>query len=90
MRSPYITLGTRMTASAIWPRVSSMTRGSASSIDPAAWVAPKSSAAFCLNSTGSTATTFLAPAMRAPCTAFMPTPPTPTTTTVSPGSTSAR
>ena len=54
------------------------------------WVAPKSSAAFCLNSTGSTATMFRAPTILAPCTAFMPTPPTPTTTTVSPGMTSAR
>ena len=90
MRSPYMTLGTRITASAIWPRVSSVTIGKASSIDPAVWVAPKSRAAFCLNSTGSTATMFLAPTMCAPCTALMPTPPTPTTTTVSPGMTSAR
>ena len=64
--------------------------GSASSIDPAVWVAPKSRADFCLNSTGSTATMLRAPTIRAPCTAFMPTPPTPTTTTVSPGMTSAR
>ena len=34
--------------------------------------------------TGSTATTFLAPAYRAPCTALIPTPPQPKTTTVSP------
>src|SRR5205814_6294416 len=48
-------------------------------------VAPNDGAISRLKSTGSTATTYLAPAMRAPCTAFIPTPPTPTTTTVSPG-----
>ena len=40
-------------------------------------VAPKNSAESRLNSTGSTAITALAPAARAPCTAFMPTPPVP-------------
>ncbi len=83
-------LGTKITASAISPRVRSRTKGMASSIDPALWVAPKSRAAFCLNSTGSTAMTCLAPTMAAPWTALMPTPPTPITTTVSPGLTSAR
>ena len=53
------------------------------------WVAPKICACSCLNSTGSTAITWRAPAIAAPCTAFMPTPPHPTTTTVSPGWTSA-
>ena len=85
-----MTPGTMITASAIWPRVSSVTMGRASSMDAAVWVAPKSRAAFCLNSTGSTATMFRAPTILAPCTALMPTPPTPTTTTVSPGMTSAR
>ena len=55
----------------------------------AEWVAPNTCACSRLNSTGSTATTWRAPAIAAPCTAFMPTPPQPTTTTVSPGCTSA-
>src|SRR6516225_6139428 len=42
-----------------------------------------------LNSTGSTTTTFFAPAYRAPCTALLPTPPAPKTTTVSPARTPA-
>ena len=49
------------------------------------WVAPNSIAFSRLNSTGSTAITRLAPAIAAPCTALMPMPPMPTTTTVSPG-----
>src|SRR4051812_34559191 len=43
-----------------------------------------------LNSTGSMAMMFVAPAALAPCTALAPTPPIPTTTTVSPGFTPAR
>ena len=54
------------------------------------WVAPNSIAFSRLNSTGSTAITWRAPAIAAPCTALMPMPPMPTTTTVSPGATSAR
>ena len=42
-----------------------------------------------LNSTGSTTTTFFAPAKRAPCTALLPTPPAPKITTVSPAWTPA-
>ena len=42
-----------------------------------------------LNSTGSTTTTFFAPANRAPCTALLPTPPAPKITTVSPACTPA-
>ena len=64
--------------------------GGGEPVEAAAWVAPRSSAAFCFISTGSTATMSRAPAIRAPCTALIPMPPTPTTTTVSPGCTSAR
>src|SRR5258705_3655189 len=56
----------------------------ASSTDGLVSVAPKNFAVSRLNSTGSTATTALAPAARAPCTALIPTPPVPTMTTVSP------
>jgi len=42
-----------------------------------------------LDSTGSMTMTRFAPAAAAPCTAFMPTPPAPMTTTFSPGRTSA-
>ena len=79
-----------ITLSAIWPHVISVTAGNASSIEAKVWVAPSSIAFSRLNSTGSTAMTRLAPAMAAPCTALMPMPPMPTTTTVSPGRTSAR
>src|SRR5258706_12357912 len=73
-----------MTLSAITPQVSSCTRGIASSIEAAVWVAPKTCACSRLNSTGSTAITCRAPDNVAPCTAFMPTPPQPMTTTDSP------
>ena len=53
-------------------------------------MAPNSIAFSRLNSSGSTAITRLAPAIAAPCTALIPMPPMPTTTTVSPGRTSAR
>ena len=75
--------------SAIAPQVRSLTSAVASSIDAAECVAPKICACSRLNSSGSTATTWRAPDIDAPCTAFMPTPPQPTTTTVSPGCTSA-
>jgi len=52
-------------------------------------VAPNCMAFSRLNSTGSMAMTRLAPANFAPCTAFAPMPPIPTTHTVSPGWTSA-
>ncbi len=54
------------------------------------WVAPISLAFSSLNGTGSTATIWRAPASRAPWMAPEPTPPHPTTTTVSPGTTLAR
>ncbi len=79
-----------ITLSAIWPQVSSVTAGIASSIEANVWVAPNSIAFSRLNSTGSTAITRLAPAILAPCTALIPMPPMPTTTTVSPGSIAAR
>ena len=88
--SPYITPGVMITLSAIWPLVISVTSGMASSIEANVCVAPNSIAFSRLNSSGSTATTRLAPAILAPCTAFMPMPPMPTTTTVSPTCTSAR
>ena len=75
--------------SAMAPQVRSITSAVASSSDEAVWVAPNTCACSRLNSTGSTAITFAAPAMAAPCTAFMPTPPQPTITTVSPDFTSA-
>ncbi len=52
-------------------------------------VAPNSIAFSRFQATGSMATTRLAPAAAAPWTLLMPTPPTPMTTTVSPGRTSA-
>src|SRR5256886_4580805 len=78
----------QMTLSASWPRVRLTSVSRASSALANAWVAPNSMACSRLNSTGSTAMTFLPPAYLAPCTAFMPTPPAPKITTVSPGRTS--
>jgi hypothetical protein len=78
----------QMTLSASWPRVRLTIVSCASSALANAWVAPNSMACSRLNSTGSTAMTFLPPAYLAPCTAFMPTPPVPKITTVSPGRTS--
>src|ERR1700757_209553 len=69
---------------AISPRVRSVTSGTASSTDSATWVAPNSRERSRLNSTGSIAMMLRAPAILAPCTALMPTPPTPITATVSP------
>jgi hypothetical protein len=69
---------------AISPRVSSLTNGQASLTVAATCVAPNPRDRSRLNSTGSIATMFRAPAMRVPCTALTPTPPTPITTTVSP------
>ena len=89
MYVPLATPMVRMTFSAICPQVSSPTSAVASSKSLAECVAPNTWACSRLNSTGSTATTWRAPAIAAPCTAFMPTPPQPTTTTVSPGCTSA-
>ncbi len=73
-----------ITLSAITPHVRSVTSGNASSIDAAVWVAPNTWACSRLNSTGSTAMTCAAPDSAAPWTAFIPTPPQPMTTTVSP------
>jgi hypothetical protein len=52
-------------------------------------VAPNRGAQVFLLGAGSTTTTWLAPDRDAPCTAFMPTPPAPITSTTSPGRTSA-
>ena len=52
-------------------------------------MAPSASAVSRLNSTGSTAITWVAPACDAPCTALMPMPPMPMMMTVWPGRTSA-
>src|ERR1700730_6706996 len=78
--------GQMTTRSAMRPTVISLTSGTASSADAALCVAPKIFAESRFDSTGSTATTYLAPTARAPCRAFIPTPPAPMTTTVSPGS----
>jgi len=85
--SPLIRLAVMIVLSAITPRVSSVTSGIASSIEATACVAPSSFACSRRYSNGSTATMTSAPAIRAPCTALEPTPPVPTTTTVSPGPT---
>ena len=66
-----------MAESASWPRVSSVTLSWASAAVANAWVAPSSSAFARLFSSGSTATTYLAPAYRAPWTELMPMPPMP-------------
>ena len=79
----------RIAESAIWPRVRSVIAACASSAVANAWVAPSSIAFSRLFSSGSTATTFFAPAYRAPCTALMPMPPMPETITVWPGRTLA-
>src|SRR5438309_6774746 len=86
IKSTCTTPGLTTTRSAMRPTVMSLTSGIASSADAALCVAPKILAESRLDSTGSTATTYLAPTARAPCRAFIPTPPTPITTTVSPGS----
>ena len=81
--------GVRMQWSANWPQVTALTYSCASSAVAKVSVAPSPSALSRLNCTGSTTTTFFAPAYRAPCTALLPTPPAPKTTTVSPGLTPA-
>ncbi len=90
IRSPVSTPGVRMTTSAIRPSVSSGSMRLASSIEFAVWVAPIFLAFSSLKGTRSTAMIWRAPARRAPCRAPEPTPPHPTTTTVSPGRTLAR
>ena len=78
-----------MTLLAIVPHVVSCTSGRASSSDAAVCVAPNSMAFSRLFSSGSMAKIRLAPASLAPWMALAPMPPTPTTTTLSPGCTSA-
>src|SRR4051812_33737851 len=88
--SSVTTPGVRITWSASWPHVVSTTKSCASLAEANACVAPKTDVAISrLKSTGSTTTTFLAPAYRAPCTALLPTPPAPKITTVSPARTPA-
>src|SRR4029077_2856523 len=82
--------GVMITWSASWPQVVSTTNSCASLAVANACVAPNTVVAISrLNSTGSTTTTFFAPANRAPCTALLPTPPAPKMTTVSPARTPA-
>src|SRR5580693_1767153 len=82
--------GVMIAWSASWPQVVSTTNSCASLAVAKAWVAPNTVVAISrLNSTGSTTTTFFAPANRAPCTALLPTPPAPKITTVSPARTPA-
>src|ERR1700751_5364609 len=78
----------QITLSASWPRVRLTMVSCASSGPGNACVAPNSIACSRLNSAGSIAMMCLPPAYLAPCTAFMPTPPVPKITTVSPGRTS--
>src|SRR6516164_3117814 len=88
--SSVTTPGVMITWSASWPQVVSTTKSCASLAVPNAWVAPNTVVAISrLNSTGSTTTTFFAPANLAPCTALLPTPPEPKITTVSPARTPA-
>src|SRR6185312_11187633 len=83
-------LGVMIAWSASWPQVVSRTKSCASLAVANACVAPNTLVAMSrLNSTGSTTTTFFAPANRAPCTALLPTPPAPKITTVSPACTPA-
>ena len=90
IRSPYITLGTRITASAIWPRVRSVTSGERLLHRSGGVGGAEVEGRLLLELDGIDGDDVRAPPMRAPWTALMPTPPTPTTTTVSPGFTSAR
>src|SRR4051812_24239490 len=72
------TVPTRISAaSAPWPQVSSLTLVAALAASAKAWVAPNLSAVSRFSATGSTTTTYLQPAEIAPCTALMPSPPTP-------------
>src|SRR5215472_441855 len=78
----WITLSCRMPTvmiarSASSPQVVSRTKSNASSAVAKVCVAPNNLAISRLNSTGSTTTTFFAPANLAPCTALLPTPPAP-------------
>jgi hypothetical protein len=63
--------------SASSPQVVSLTKSYASPAAAKACVAPNTLAISRLNGTGSTTTTFFAPANLAPCTALLPTPPAP-------------
>src|ERR1700759_487441 len=82
--------GVMIAWSASWPQVVSTTNSCASLAVANACVAPNTVVAISrLNSTGSTTTTFFAPANLAPCTALLPTPPAPKITTVSPACTPA-
>ena len=87
--SPRPTPLVRMTLLHMRPQVSCWISSKASSTVLAVWVAPNFWAVSRLNSTGSMAKIRSAPARRAPCTAADPSPPTPTTATLSPGRTSA-
>ncbi len=87
--SPRPTPLVRMTLLHMRPQVSCWMSSKASSTEVAVWVAPNFWAVSRLNSTGSMAKIRSAPARRAPCTAAEPSPPTPTTATLSPGRTSA-
>ena len=67
------TVPTRMRAwSAPWPQVSSLTFSAAAAASAKAWVAPNFRAVSRFNATGSTTTTYFAPALTAPWTALMP------------------
>src|SRR5260370_23239702 len=88
--SSVTTPGVQIAWSASWPQVVSTTKSCACLAVANACVAPNTVVAISrLNSTGSTTTTFFAPANLAPCTALLPTPPAPKLTTVSPAPTPA-
>src|SRR5215468_5845645 len=88
--SSVTTPGVMITWSASWPQVVSTTKSCACLAVANACVAPNTVVAISrLNSTGSTTTTFFAPANLAPCTALLPTPPEPKITTASPARTPA-
>ena len=89
MSSPLSSPTVRMTLWAMKPAVTSAMPISAVLMSGYAWVAPNFSAASRFHSTGSMTKMWRAPALTAPCSADMPTPPTPTTATSCPGRMSA-
>src|SRR5579862_3641092 len=82
--SPVTTSIVTIALSAPWPSVIERAYSAAWSMWLNVLVAPSLAAISSLNATGSTAITDDAPASAAPCTALMPTPPTPMMITTSP------
>src|SRR4051794_11574891 len=87
MTSAFILPTVTMTTSAPVPRDNSRANAAASRVSETVYVPPNDKAKSRFIATGSTPMTCRAPACTAPWTALTPTPPRPTTTTVSPGRT---